>query len=156
LGVSTDQMVARPCKLVRYKGGYLWRSVKRERYKQVPINKKSAHKESPQDWALIVRNVLIGQEGDTGSMHLRYFEISKGGYSSLEYHNHEHIVIGVRGKGTVRLANRKITLRPFDALYIAPRTIHQLSNRYDEPFGFFCIVKAKRDKPKIVSPTDIT
>ncbi len=146
-------MVTKDDKFVRYRGNYRWNAVKREPYKRVPINKPDKAK-SPQDWALIVRNVLIGQEGDISSMHLRYFEINKGGYSSLEYHNHEHIVIAVRGKGTVRLADRKITLKPFDALYIAPKTIHQLSNRHDEPFGFFCIVKARRDTPKLVSPTN--
>lgn len=132
-------MVERQSKVIRYRGRYRWRSVKTEPYKK-----------DLEGWALIVRNVLIGQEGDGASMHLRYFEISEGGCSSLEYHNHEHIVIGIRGKGTIRLGDRQVLIKPLDAVYIAPKTIHQLSNNHEEPFGFFCIVKAKRDAPKIV------
>jgi hypothetical protein len=37
-----------------------------------------------------------------------------------------------------------------DTLYIAPEAPHQLSNPFREPFGFFCIVNAKRDKPKMI------
>jgi ribulose-bisphosphate carboxylase large chain len=39
-----------------------------------------------------------------------------------------------------------------DTLYIAPEVPHQLTNPYKEPFGFFCIVNAKRDRPKLLKP----
>lgn len=142
MGICTDKMVKdkeKKDKVVRYRGDFKWKGVKVEPYKKGPAG-----------WTQIVRNVLIGAEGDPSSMHLRYFEINKGGYSSLEYHNHEHIVVCLRGKGKIRLEDRVFTVKPYDAVYIAPKTVHQLSNSEDEPFGFFCIVKAKRDEPVIV------
>lgn len=142
MGICTDKMVRdkdKKDKVVRYRGAFKWKGIKVEPYKK-----------SPGGWTQIVRNVLIGNEGDSSSMHLRYFEISKGGCSSLEYHNHEHIVVCLRGKGKIKLSDRVVTVKPYDAVYIAPKTVHQQSNSEDEPFGFFCIVKAKRDKPVLV------
>jgi ribulose-bisphosphate carboxylase large chain len=124
-------------RIFRHKGGFRWSGVKTEKYKQKDGN-----------WSAIVRNVLIGNRGETAKFHLRYFEIESGGYSSLERHRHEHVVVCIRGKGKVIIGKRSHSIAYLDTVYIAPDTVHQLQNPYDEPFGFFCIVNAKRDKPR--------
>lgn len=126
-------------RLYRHRGDFTWSGVKTERYKP-----------RGGDWADIIRRVLIGNHSEATRFHLRYFEISPGGYSSYEKHRHEHVVICVRGKGKVLTGKRRHTLNFLDTLYIAPDEPHQLSNPFDEPFGFFCIVNARRDKPKIL------
>jgi quercetin dioxygenase-like cupin family protein len=131
-GVKTDT-------IYRHKGGCRWVGVSIERYKQ-------------QDggWSSITRNVLIGKSGESSAFHLRYFEIAPKGFSSREKHRHEHVVVCIRGKGRVLIGDRSHTIKHLDTVYLAPNTVHQLSNPYEEPFGFFCIVNAKRDKPKLV------
>jgi len=126
-------------KIYRHKGGCRWGGVSVERYKQ-------------QDggWSSIIRKVLIGKNGESAAFNLRYFEIAPKGFSSREKHRHEHVVICIRGKGRVLIGDRSHTIKYLDTVYLAPHTVHQLSNPYDEPFGFFCIVDAKRDKPKLV------
>lgn len=126
-------------RLYKHKGNLRWQGIKTEKYKP-----------KGGDWADIVRRVIVGNRGESARFHLRYFEISQGGYSSFEKHRHEHVVICVRGKGKVLTGKRNNTLDFLDTLYISPETPHQLSNPFDEPFGFFCIVNAKRDKPKIM------
>lgn len=126
-------------RLYKHKGDYRWQGIKTEKYKP-----------EGGDWADIVRRVIVGNYGESMRFHLRYFEISPGGYSSLEKHRHEHVVICVRGKGKVLTDKKMRTLNSLDTLYIAPDTPHQLSNPFNEPFGFFCIVNAKRDKPRIL------
>lgn len=126
-------------KIYRHKGECRWSGVKRERYKL-----------EDGEWSAITRNVLIGNSGESAKFHLRYFEIASGGYSSKERHMHEHVVICVKGKGKVLIGDKSHPVRQLDTIYIAPNTAHQLSNPYDEPFGFFCIVNAKRDKPKLI------
>ena len=126
-------------KIYKHKSDFTWSSVKTEKYKQKDGN-----------WSAIVRNVLIGNRGETAKFHLRYFEITPGGYSSLERHRHEHVVICVRGKGKIRMGKNFYALNYLDTAYVAPDTVHQFTNPYDEPFGFFCIVNSKRDKPKLV------
>ncbi|MFO0751808.1 MAG: cupin domain-containing protein [Thermodesulfovibrionales bacterium] len=123
----------------RHKGNYTWSGIKTESYKP-----------KGGSWLDIARTVLIGGQGETARFHFRYFEIAPGGFSSLELHRHEHVVVCIRGKGTVRMGSKRYTLGYLDTVYIAPDTVHQLSNPFHEPFGFFCVVNARRDRPKLV------
>lgn len=123
---------------------YCWSGVRPEAYK------KSAHGSahgSDNSWADVVRHTLIGTKGESTDFHLRYFEIAPGGNTSLERHEHEHVVVGVRGEGLCRVRKKDYVLGFMDVLYIPPGAPHQLRNRSSAPFGFFCIVDAERDRP---------
>lgn len=122
-----------------HKGECRWKGIEDERYKV-----------EGGSWADVVRRVLIGTHGESTKFHVRYFEIFPGGYSSLEKHRHEHVVICIKGKGVVLVGKKKRNMGFLDTLYIAPDTAHQLSNPSDEPFGFLCIVNAERDKPVLL------
>ncbi len=126
-------------RLYKHRGDFTWKGIRAEKYKP-----------KGGDWADIARRVIIGSRGESARFHVRYFEISSGGHSSFEKHRHEHVVICVRGRGNVRTGKKINILNYLDTLYIAPETPHQLSNPFDEPFGFFCIVNARRDRPKIL------
>ena len=124
----------------RHQRACQWKGVKDEPYKA-----------KGDDWARIVRKVLIGGRGETAKFQVRYFEISSGGNSSLEKHRHEHVVICLRGRGLVRIGTRKRAMQYLDIAYIAPDTPHQLLNPNQEPFGFLCIVNARRVRPKLLA-----
>ena len=95
-----------------------------------------------------VRRVeLIGRQGEQTKFDLRYFEIEQGGYSSKEQHHHTHVIIVARGQGEVDIDGKAYLANENDILYIKPMTIHQLSNKCEEPFGFYCIVDHERDRP---------
>jgi quercetin dioxygenase-like cupin family protein len=126
-------------RLYKYEGDFSWTGIKTEKYKH-----------GKGDWSGILRRTLIGNHGESAKFHLRYFEIAQGGCSSFEMHKHEHVVIGVTGKGVCIAGNEKHQIGFLDTLYIAPDTPHQLGNPFREPFGFFCIVNSKRDKPRII------
>ncbi|KJR41047.1 ribulose-1,5-bisphosphate carboxylase/oxygenase large subunit [Candidatus Magnetoovum chiemensis] len=95
----------------------------------------------------ISRQELTGIYGENTSFDLRYFEIDGGGYSSLEKHAHEHVIICLRGEGELLNGENVYTLKPYDIAYVAAMSVHQLRNVKSEPFGFFCIVDHRRDKP---------
>ncbi|MBF0488596.1 MAG: cupin domain-containing protein [Nitrospirae bacterium] len=100
------------------------------------------------DFMNITRHELIGKNFGVTDFDVRYFQIDEGGYSSLEKHVHVHVIICVRGTGTLICDGGSHTLRPFDVAYVPPLHIHQLRNDGTEgPFGFFCIVNRMRDKP---------
>jgi quercetin dioxygenase-like cupin family protein len=126
-------------KLYKYRGNFTWRGIKAEKYKS-----------NCGDWSDIVRQTLIGNHGETSKFHLRYFEIASGGHSSFEMHKHEHVVIGTRGKGLCTVRGKTYDIGFLDTLYIEPDAPHQLRNPFDQPFGFLCLVNAKRDRPKIL------
>ena len=60
-------------------------------------------------------------------------------------------MIAVRGQGRVVLNDKAREMQALDTVYVAPWTPHQFLADSDEPFGFFCIVDAKRDRPQAVS-----
>ncbi len=133
---STGKKTRNQNRHYRFQDTFRWKGVRVQEYKS-----------EGQDWHGIARQTLIGEGGETTKFHLRYFEIEPDGYSSFEKHKHEHVVIGVRGKGRARINRRNIGLNFMDVLYIKPDEPHRLYNPYNEPFGFFCIVNAKRDLP---------
>jgi ribulose-bisphosphate carboxylase large chain len=121
--------------LHRFGPDYRWEGVATEAYRP-----------EGSGFASVLRNVIIGGNGETCRFHLRYFELGRGGYSALEKHEHEHVVICVRGMGKAVVGDRAWELRHLDVLYVAPNEPHQLLNEGDGPFGFFCMVNADRDR----------
>lgn len=88
---------------------------------------------------------LIGPAEKSPNFEIRYFEVEPGGQTSLDFHAHDHGVVVVRGKGKVLLAQgEEISLSFGDVLYIRPYEMHRLVPIGDEPFGFICVVPAKR------------
>jgi ribulose-bisphosphate carboxylase large chain len=126
-------------RLYKHKGDFSWQGIKVEKYKL-----------TGKGWSDIVRHTLIGSHGETSRFHLRYFEIASGGYSSLEVHKHEHVIIGIRGRGVCTAGNKSYEIGVLDTVYIQPDALHQLKNPFNKPFGFFCIVNARRDRPRIL------
>jgi quercetin dioxygenase-like cupin family protein len=83
---------------------------------------------------------------------LRYFEMSTGGYSTLERHEHMHAVLILRGRGEVLVGDEVRKIATNDLVTIEPWTWHQFRAGSDAPLGFLCMVNAERDKPSL--PTD--
>lgn len=123
-------------RLHRFDGGFGWSGVRTE-----------AYKESDGSWAHVIRRTLVGNRGEGTDFHLRYFEVAPGGHTTLERHEHEHVVVALRGSGLCRVKGRDYELGFMDVLYIPPSAPHKLSNPGNEPFGFFCVVDAERDRP---------
>lgn len=75
----------------------------------------------------------------------RYFECGKDGFTTLEKHEHVHVVVVMRGKGKVIVGQKVHDVSDHDLIVIPSWAEHQLINTGDEPFGFICTVNAKRD-----------
>jgi quercetin dioxygenase-like cupin family protein len=131
-------------RLYRFRQNYTWEGVEPQPYKP-----------EQRDWTDAVRQVIVGGGGERTGFHVRYFEIGPGGYTSLEKHEHSHVVIAVRGKGTVIAGDQCWDLEFLTGAYVAPNTPHQLVNPGGEPFGFFCIVDAVRDRPQPLSREEV-
>ncbi len=124
------------------------------RWTGVPLK---AYKTDGTHFRGVIRQTLIGEgEGEErpGFM-TRYFEVEPGGYTSLERHEHPHVVVIVRGRGEVILDRRLETVEPLDCVYIAPECLHQFHTVGDEPLGFLCIVDRQRDRPRLADGDDL-
>ena len=90
------------------------------------------------------RQILIGNEKDAPHFHLRYFAVQPGGHTSLDQHAHDHGVYVLHGRASLRLGEEVYELQVGDVVYIPGNEIHQFFTRGEEPFGFLCVVPAKR------------
>jgi quercetin dioxygenase-like cupin family protein len=138
---AADAAAPPESRVLRWRPDFRWEGVPVEAYK------------APADhWCGILRASLAGERGERTAFHVRYFEIAPGGFSSLEHHEHEHVVVVLRGRGEVTLGGEVHSLGFGDVVYVAPNEVHQFRNAAGEPFGFLCVVDAQRDRPLPVSP----
>lgn len=118
-------------------GESLWQGVQRTPYKS-----------DGEHWRGVSRTELISRPATPElPFHVRYFEIEPGGYTSLERHQHEHVVLVTRGRGTVQLGHASNQIEAGDVVHVASGELHQFQATGNEPFGFYCIVAADRDRP---------
>jgi quercetin dioxygenase-like cupin family protein len=136
-----------PPTLRRFLAGFRWQGVEVEPYKL------SSHRGG--EFCGASRQVIAGKKGEPVHFQLRYFELERGGYTSLERHRHCHVIIGARGRGRVKVGGADYQLRPLDIVYIGPGEPHQLSAGPNGKLGFFCIVDARRDRPRPVPAEDV-
>lgn len=123
-------------KFFKHLGNFDWNHIKMADYKP-----------TDESWKGVSRRVFVGETGESPLFHFRYFEIEKGGYTTLEKHQHEHVVFCVRGEGLAQVGCETMEMSFGDVLYVAPSDPHQLRNEKEEPFGFLCVVNAERDRP---------
>ena len=90
------------------------------------------------------RQILIGTDENSPNFHVRYFAVQPGGHTSLDQHAHEHGVYILHGRARVRLENSEHELNTGDVVYIPGNQIHQFFASGQEPFGFLCVVPARR------------
>lgn len=123
--------------------GFGWQGVEPRPYKSEP------------GWQGVTRHTLA-RGGELGAaFELRYFELSPGGFSSLEKHRHVHFVVTLRGRGRALVGREVFALEPFDALYVPALAPHRFACEGAEPFGFLCPVDAERDRPQPLSAAEL-
>ena len=101
----------------------------------------------------IVRRTLL-REVQGIPFELRYFEVAKGGYSSLEKHEHTHTVIIHRGEGRGIVGEKEYPAKPGDIFVILAHEAHQFIQTGEEPLGFYCMVPNERDRPLLLNEAE--
>jgi quercetin dioxygenase-like cupin family protein len=122
--------------------GYSWDAVETRRYKEDPAAAFEG----------VTRQVLFSDPRFRGE--LRYFEVSAGGYSTLERHQHMHAVLVLRGAGRCLVGDAVHSIGLHDLITVPPWTWHQFRASPDEKLGFLCLVDAERDKPTLPSEAE--
>jgi quercetin dioxygenase-like cupin family protein len=85
----------------------------------------------------------------------RYFEVSPGGHSTLERHDHLHNVLILRGHGQCLVGDHVYDINEHDLIHVPSLTWHQFRAAEDAPLGFLCLVADQRDKPQLPSDDDV-
>jgi quercetin dioxygenase-like cupin family protein len=90
------------------------------------------------------RQILIGDDEGSPNFNLRYFAVQPGGHTSLDQHAHDHGVYVLHGHARLRLSEEIQEIHPGDVVYISGNEVHQFFTLGAEPFGFLCVVPARR------------
>jgi len=130
--------------ITKHIGDHKWTDVAVSSYQQTGTNFKD-----------VTRQVLFDGLGDL-PVQLRYFEVQAGGHSSLEHHEHIHLVFITHGAGQVLLGDEIHDIKDNDVITITPHTWHQFHAASDAPLGFLCLVNAVRDKFQLPTEEDLT
>jgi quercetin dioxygenase-like cupin family protein len=125
------------------RGDYRWEDVEVHPYKEEGTHFKS-----------ITRQTLLKEENDL-SVELRYFEVAADGHSTLERHEHSHVVMVIRGSGEVLVKDKVAQIRIRDIVHVPPMTWHQFRAVNGEELGFLCVVRNDRDRPQRPLPSDL-
>ena len=102
----------------------------------------------------VTRQVLFDGAFDIPCQ-FRYFECKPGGYSTLEYHEHTHMVMIFRGKGQMLLGDAIHDVKVGDFVEIPSNTIHQFRANKGDYIGFLCLVNQDRDKVKLLTDEEL-
>jgi quercetin dioxygenase-like cupin family protein len=112
------------------------------------------YKDEPGTWMAVTRRVF---EPESNTLFdTRYFEVAAGGYTSFEKHQHEHMVVVLRGRGRVRLGDDWHDIAPFDVIRVESSTPHQFTATEKETLGILCIVNRDRDRPELLRSDQTT
>jgi quercetin dioxygenase-like cupin family protein len=102
----------------------------------------------------VTRQTLFHAQEKLGA-EWRYFEVSPGGHSTLERHDHIHNVLILRGRGHCLVGETVTAIGEHDLVHIPSMTWHQFRADEGAPLGFLCLVNGERDKPQLPNADDL-
>src|SRR2546429_8105021 len=111
------------------------------RWQDIPVR---AYGPENSDADHATRQTLIGTDENSPNFHMRYFAVQPGGHTSLDQHPHDHGVYILHGRAHLSAGGEEYELDPGDVVYIPGNEVHQFFAIGEEPFGFLCVVPAKR------------
>ena len=129
--------------MIRHSSNYTWDGIDIHPYKEDGTHFKSIH-----------RQTIFKGEGDL-PVEFRYFEIAAGGHSTLERHQHTHLVMVIQGCGQVLVGDQITDIGMHDVVRVGPLTWHQFRATKGEKLGFLCLVSPDRDKPQRPGPVEL-
>jgi quercetin dioxygenase-like cupin family protein len=83
---------------------------------------------------------LIGEKEKAPTFAMREFEVSPGGHTPKHFHDYEHEVYVLAGRGTIVDGDMEQPLSAGDVVFIAPNDVHQFRNTGSEPMRFLCLI----------------
>ena len=83
---------------------------------------------------------LIGESDKAPTFAMREFEVEPGGHTPKHFHDYEHEVYVVAGRGTIVDGDRERPLAAGDVVFVAPNDVHQFRNTGTEPMRFLCLI----------------
>jgi quercetin dioxygenase-like cupin family protein len=83
---------------------------------------------------------LIGAGDNAPNFAMREFEVAPGGHTPHHFHDYEHEVFVLAGRGVIVDGDNERPLNAGDVVFVAPNDVHQFRNTGPEPMRFLCLI----------------
>jgi quercetin dioxygenase-like cupin family protein len=83
---------------------------------------------------------LIGEGENAPNFAMREFEVEPGGHTPKHFHDYEHEVYVLAGRGTIVDGDQERPLAAGDVVFVSPNDVHQFKNTGGEPMRFLCLI----------------
>ena len=83
---------------------------------------------------------LVGEKDRAPTFAMREFEVAPGGHTPHHFHDYEHEVYVIAGKGTIIDGDQERPLNAGDVVLVAPNDVHHFRNTGGEPMRFLCLI----------------
>ena len=83
---------------------------------------------------------LVGEADQAPNFAMRQFEVEPGGHTPRHFHDYEHEVYVLEGKGVVFENETAHPLQSGDVVLIQPNEVHQFRNTGDVALKFLCLI----------------
>jgi quercetin dioxygenase-like cupin family protein len=83
---------------------------------------------------------LLGEKDSAPNFAMREFEVSPGGHTPKHFHDYEHEVFVLAGRGVVVDGDQERPLAPGDVVFVAPNDVHQFRNTGSDTLRFLCLI----------------
>jgi quercetin dioxygenase-like cupin family protein len=83
---------------------------------------------------------LIGEGENAPNFAMREFEVEPGGHTPKHFHDYEHEVYVLAGKGTIVDGDQERPLAAGDVVFVSPNDVHQFKNTGGEAMRFLCLI----------------
>ncbi len=83
---------------------------------------------------------LIGEGDKAPNFAMREFEVEPGGHTPKHFHDYEHEVYVVAGRGAIVDGDVEKPLNAGDVVFVSPNDVHQFRNTGTEPMRFLCLI----------------
>ena len=113
-----------------------------QQYQDVDLE---SYKNEPGTWMNVTRQTLF--KTPNSKFESRVFNLSAGGYSSFEKHEHEHCVLVLSGCGRVKLGDEWHEIQQGDFVHVEPWMPHQFAADAAANLEILCVVDQERDRP---------
>ncbi len=83
---------------------------------------------------------LVGEADGAPNFAMRQFEVAPGGHTPRHFHDYEHEVFVLEGRGEVVEGDQSHALSAGDVIFVKPNEIHQFRNTGPLPMKFLCLI----------------
>lgn len=84
--------------------------------------------------------LLISEKEGAENFAMRMFTVAPGGHTPYHFHDYEHEVFVLEGKGLLRGEDGSHEFASGAVIFVQPNEKHQFVNAGDSPLKFLCLI----------------